>query len=652
MEQAAYARLHLDALPGRDAIAARINELSQVRRASAVGGVAGIMHAGGKLLFLRHDPGQNQSVLFVQGTDGKERELINPNLKSAAGVASLSSWSPSPDGKWLVYGTAVAGSDWQELRVRNIDTGNDLPDRIEWSKFSVSMWSPDGKGFYYSRFPEVPKSELLTAQNYFQKVYYHKLETGQAADRLIYGAPDQKEWRFSTFPLNTGHIVFQIHWGTRPMHRVVWQDPAHPGRTFDLVDRFTAEFEPIGHDGTLVYFQTTDNAPRGRVIAIDLKYPARANWREIVPESKDTLEKAVVSSGRVLLKYLRDARSVLAIWSAGGKQLDHEVDLGTVANAGWGRYVFHSASAASDAQPLYYYRTGFTEPPSLYRYTPATRKSMPLFQSKPPFDPALFETTQVFYSSKDGTRIPMFLVMKKGLKRTGDTPVLLYGYGGFKLPSLPGYSPRNLAWLEFGGIYAVANLRGGSEYGEAWHRAGALDKKQNVFDDFISAAEWLIKSGYTNSKRLAILGGSNGGLLVGACLNQRPDLFGAAVPAVGVMDMLRFHKFTVGAGWTSDYGSPDDPKDFQTLLKYSPLHNIKRGTKYPPTLIMTADHDDRVVPLHSFKYAAQLQYAQEGKAPILLRIETSAGHGGGKPVSKAVEEGADVLAFLRQALGM
>ncbi|MBM3725361.1 MAG: S9 family peptidase [Acidobacteria bacterium] len=652
-EQAAYARAHLDKLPGRAAIATRVKELAEVTAGRASSGVGSVVRTGGQTFFQQQDAGQNQPVLYVQTAGAARRVLIDPNQRSPAGITSIGSWSPSPDGKWLAYGTSVAGSDWQIIRVRDTASARDLDDKIEWTKFAALAWTPDSRGFYYSRFPEVAADRLLTAANDFQKVYHHRLETPQSRDELIFERPDQKEWAFSALPMQQGHTLILIFWGTRRQHRISWLDPAAPGKTFDLVSEFEAEFSPIGHLGTVVYFKTSYKAPHGRVIAVDLKAPARDQWREIVPESKDTLQRALVLGNRVLCQYMRDVKSVLSVWPlSGGAKPDHEVSINDIVSAGWGRERFMPSPVAADAGQAFYYTAGFTRPPSLFSYDLKERKSAPLMDSKLPFDPAGFETRQVFYNSKDGTRVPMFLVMRKGLQPDGNTPTLLYGYGGFNLPSLPTYSPRNLAWVEGGGIYAVANLRGGNEYGVAWHRAGALDKKQNVFDDFIAAAEWLIANRYTTSKRLAILGVSNGGLLVGACLNQRPDLFGAAIPAVGVMDMLRFHKFTVGAGWTSDYGSPDNPRDFAVLMKYSPLHNIKVGTKYPPTLIMTADHDDRVVPLHSFKYGATMQYAQEGPAPILLRIETDAGHGGGKPVSKTVEEAADVIAFLRQSLGV
>ena len=653
-EQSAYARQYLDRLPGREAIRKRLNELSRVTQAQAAYGVGAVVATGGRLFYERQDPDQNQPALHVQERPGQaSRVLIDPNQQSAAGISALTAWSPSPDGKLLAYGTSVAGSDWQVFRIRDVDTGKDLPDRLEWIKVGNVDWTPDGKSFLYGRYPEVPQSQMLTASNYFQKVFHHRVGSTQAEDRLVYERPDQKDWRFGAFPMQSGHLLIQIRWGTRRQHRIVWQDPAKPGHTLDLVSDFENTFDPVGHRGTVVYFRTTHQAPRGRVIAVDLRAPTRDNWREVVPQSNDTLERCLLVGDRVLCQAMRDVKSVLSIWDAGGGgKLDHEVPMTEIGSAGWARQSFLPSPVPSDTSRYYYFTGGFTRPRTMFAYDPQSRKSSALFDARLPFDPAAFETRQVFYPSKDGTRIPMFLVGRKGFRPNGATPTLLYGYGGFSIPMLPVYGPLSLAWVEAGGIYAVANLRGGNEYGTEWHRAGALDKKQNVFDDFIAAAEWLIKSGYTSSKRLAIYGGSNGGLLVGACLNQRPDLFGAAIPAVGVMDMLRFHRFTVGAGWTSDYGSPDNPRDFAVLWKYSPLHNIKRGTKYPPTLVMTADHDDRVVPLHSFKYGAALQYAQEGPAPILLRIDIDAGHGRGKPVSKQVESSADVLLFLRESLGV
>ncbi len=645
--QSGYARVVLDQQPGRAAIAKRLEELTRVTSSPISYGVAKIARVAGKLFFERLDPGADQPVLYVQRTGESARALVDPNLGEKT---SLSSWSPSPDGQWLAYGVALAGSDWQAVRVRNVDSGKDLPDRIEWSKATRYEWTADSRGFYYTRFAEPPKGEVLTAANFYQKLYLHKLRTPQSSDALIYHRPDQKEWSFRPYALPDGTLLLAVGWGTRRQNLLLLVDPRKTAAAVELTAKFQEEFQPLGiRDGRLL-LRTSDSAPKGRVVSMDLASPGRDRWREVVSESADTLERAVLWGPWILCQHMRDVKSVLGVYSKSGAR-QHEVTLPSLGTAAWQRGEFAAESHVPETE-AYYAFGSYTQPLTLFRYLPAKRQATPLFESKLPFDTAQFETRQVFYPSKDGARIPMFLVHKRGLRPNGDTPVLLYGYGGFNLPTRPNYVARTMAWVEMGGIFASANLRGGSEYGSEWHRAGALDKKQNVFDDFIAAAEYLIRAGYTKPSRLAIYGRSNGGLLVGACLNQRPDLFGAAVPAVGVMDMLRFHQFTVGTGWTSDYGSPDNPKDFETLRKYSPLHNIRQGTKYPPTLVITADHDDRVVPLHSFKYGAALQHAQEGSALILIRIDTDSGHGGGKPLSKVVEEDTDVIAFLRHALGV
>ena len=645
--QSGYARIFLDKQPGRAAIAKRLDELTRVTSSPISYGVANIARVAGKLFFERLDPGADQPVLYVQSAGESPRALVDPNLNEKT---SLAAWSPSPDGKWLAYSAALAGSDWQVVRVRNVDSGADLPDRLEWVKTTRYEWAADGGGFYYARFAEPPKGEVLTAANFYQKLYLHKLRTPQSSDTLIYQRPDQKEWRFGSYGLPDGRLLLVVRWGTRRQNLLLLLDPRKTGAAVELTSKFQEEFEPLGvRDGRLL-LRTSDSAPKGRVVSMDLASPGRDHWREVVPESADTLERAVLWGPWILCQHMREVKSVLTVYAKSGAR-QHEVTLPALGAAAWQRGEFASESSAPYTE-AYYAFGSYAQPDTLFRYLPAKRQATPLFDSKLPFDTAQFETRQVFYPSKDGARIPMFLVHKQGLRPNGDTPVLLYGYGGFNLPTRPNYVARTMAWVEMGGIFASANLRGGSEYGSEWHRAGALDRKQNVFDDFIAAAEYLIRAGYTKPSRLAIYGRSNGGLLVGACLNQRPDLFGAAVPAVGVMDMLRFHQFTVGAGWTSDYGSPDNPKDFEVLRKYSPLHNIRQGTKYPPTLVITADHDDRVVPLHSFKYGAALQHAQEGSAPILIRIDTDSGHGGRKPRSKVVEEDTDVIAFLRHALGV
>ncbi len=640
-EQNKYTRSHLDKIPGRDALRTRITALMNYSRTSGVG----ILKRGGRLFFLRQDGGQNQPVLYVQDPGGQPRELLNPNTLTKDGTAAVSTWMPSPNGKLLAYGIAKAGSDWQEWFVRDVATAKDTGEKIEWVKFSSPEWSPDNSGFYYSTYPKPKEGAALVQENYYNKLYYHRLGTKQSEDKIIYERPDQKEWSFSaTVSDDNRHLIIGVGHGTRVENLVYVMDLRANNKVTEIVTQFTGAFQMLGSRGSTVYFQTTHKAPKSRIIAIDLAKPAESNWREIVPESKDPLESAVWSAGRLFCGYMSDVKSVVRMFSLDGKPLG-DVKLPGMGQVQW-------SQGKQDEPEQFYVFTGYLSPPSLYRYDEKTGASAPLFTSSLPFDPSLYETKQVFYPSKDGTKIPMFLTSRKGLRRNSATPTLLYGYGGFSVPIRPAFSVYFLSWLEQGGILAVANLRGGSEYGEDWHRAGMLDNKQNVFDDFIAAAEYLIANKYTNKSKIAIEGGSNGGLLVGAVLNQRPDLFGAAVPHVGVMDMLRFHKFTIGRAWTSDYGSPDNPKDFATLLKYSPLHNAKRGTVYPPVMIMTADHDDRVVPSHSFKYAAQMQYAQEGKSPILIRIEPSAGHGAGKPAGKLIEEYTDTILFLRDALKM
>ncbi|MBS1825192.1 MAG: S9 family peptidase [Acidobacteria bacterium] len=640
-EQNKYARAHLDRIPGRDALRTRIAELMNFSRTTGVG----ILKRGGRLFFLRQDGGQNQPVLYVQDPGGQPRELLNPNTLTKDGTAAVSTWAPSGDGKYLTYGIAKAGSDWQEWFVRDVASGKDTGEKLEWVKFSTPEWSPDHAGFYYSTYPKPEEGAALVQENYYNKLYYHRLGTRQSEDKVIYERPDQKEWAFGGKVTEDGQrLVLNVEHGTRVENLIYVMDLRANGKVTEIVKEFTGSFSMVGSRGSVVYFHTTHKAPRGRIVAIDLNQPAESKWKEIVPESKDPLESVVWSANRLFCGYMSDVKSVVRMISLDGKHLG-EVKLPGMGQVGW-------SPGKQDETEQFFVFTGYMNPPAIYRYNLNAGASTPFFTTKLAFDPSAYETKQVFYPSKDGTKIPMFLTYRKGLRANGQNPTLLYGYGGFSVAVRPAFSVYMLTWLEQGGVLAVANLRGGSEYGEDWHRAGMLDKKQNVFDDFIAAAEWLIANKYTNKTKIAIEGGSNGGLLVGAVLNQRPDLFGAAIPHVGVMDMLRFHKFTIGRAWTSDYGSPDKPREFETLLKYSPLQNAKRGTVYPPVMIMTADHDDRVVPSHSFKYAAQMQYAQEGKAPILIRIEPSAGHGAGKPASKLIEEYTDTILFLRDALKM
>jgi prolyl oligopeptidase len=643
-----YARQHLDRFPGRESLGKRLAELYHFTRSQpyALGNntYAGILKRGGSLFYLRQDGSQNQPALYVKPASGAERILIDPNTLSKDGTAALSSWAPSPDGRWLAYGVAKAGSDWQEWFVREVATGKDLPDKLEWIKFASPVWTPDGAGFYYGRFPEPEKGALLTGANYNNKLYYHRLRAAQSSDMLIYERPEQREWSFTPWPAADGsYLLILVSHGTRRERMVFVKDlRTQDAKVREVVREFAGRFAPLENNGSVVTFHTTYKAPRGRIIAMDVSRGGLDQAREIVPEAAQALQQVVFTRGHFVAEYLQDAKSAVRIYRPDGK-LFREVTLPGAGNAAW------SLGLPGETEQFYSF-TGFVSPMTIYRYDWDTGKSSPLFSGRLPFDPEAFETRQVFYTSKDGTKIPMFVTAKKGLAPDGRGAALLYGYGGFNVSLLPSFNPLYIAWMEMGGALAIANLRGGGEYGEAWHAAGMKHNKQNVFDDFIAAAEWLIANKYAAKEKVGILGASNGGLLVGACLNQRPDLFGAAIPQVGVMDMLRFHKFTIGRAWVSDYGSPDIPADFAVLRKYSPLHNIRKGVAYPPTLVMTADHDDRVVPSHSFKYAAALQHAHEGQAPILIRIETSAGHGAGKPTSKRIEEGVDMLAFLRHAL--
>ena len=632
---------YLAKVPVRQRIERRLTELWNFERYSS------FFKAGGRYFYSRNDGLQNQNVLYTAPSiQGNARVLLDPNGLSKDGTVALSGLSVSDNGKLLAYSISRSGSDWQEWRVRDIETGQDLPDLVSWSKFSSAAWSNDNSGFYYQRFAEPSSAKELTGVNEFAKLYYHRLGKAQSDDSLIYERPDHKDWNFAGQSTEDGrYLIMEISKGAEDKNILFYQDLKTPGaKVVELVSVFEGAYNFLGNEGSRFYFRTTAASPKGRIIMIDVTKPARANWKDIVPEQKDTLQDARMAGGMLTLAYLKDAYSATKIYKLDGSFV-RDVAMPGIGTVAW------SSARLSDTE-LFYSYTSFTIPSAIYHYDLKTGASTLARESKLSFDPATYETKQVFYNSKDGTRVPMFLVYKKGLTQNGANPTYLYGYGGFNVSLTPSFSVTIIEWMERGGLFAVPNLRGGGEYGEAWHEAGTKQHKQNVFDDFIAAAEWLIANRYTSTPKLAIGGGSNGGLLIGACLNQRPDLFGAALPAVGVMDMLRFHKFTIGWAWTVDYGSPDNPEDFKALRAYSPLHNIRVGTKYPPTLITTADHDDRVVSGHSFKYAAALQHAQEGPAPILIRIETKAGHGAGKPTAKLIEEAADRWAFLAKALQM
>lgn len=632
---------YLDQIPYRSAIRGRMTKLWNYERFSVP------TQRGGRYFYQHNDGLQNQNVVLVADSlNGTPRVLIDPNTLSSDGTIALAGSALTDDGKLMAYGTETSGSDWMEWHVRDVDTGKDLPDDIKWVKFSGASWTKDNKGFFYSRYDEPKAGTALRDTNYFQKLYYHKLGTPESEDRLVYDRPDNKEMLFEGDVTDDGHyLIISVAQGTSPKNRIYYKDLTQADApVVKLLDDFDARYDFIDNDGPVFWFQTDLDAPRGRLIAIDTQHPERASWKTIVPEGPDKLESSNIVDNVFLLSYLKDARSEVRVYELGGKFL-RTVDLpGIGATAGFG-------GRRKDKDTFYSF-TSFTSPTTIYRYVPSSGQSSLFRRPKVDFDPAQYETTQVFYHSKDGTRIPMFLTYKKGLKLDGQNPTLLYAYGGFDISLTPFFSVPNLVWLEMGGVYAQPNLRGGGEYGEEWHLAGTKGKKQNVFDDFIAAAEWLIANKYTSTPKLAIRGASNGGLLIGACVTQRPDLYGATLPEVGVMDMLRFQKFTIGWAWTSDYGSSDNAEDFKYLYAYSPLQNLKPGTKYPPTMISTADHDDRVFPAHSFKFAATMQADQAGPAPILIRIETKAGHGGGKPISKIIEEYSDEWAFVAHNLHM
>jgi len=637
--QAKFTDDYLAAIPARKAIRKRLDDIVNVERYSAPS------KQGGKYYFRKNDGLQNQSVLYrVEKLDGTPEVVIDPNLWSKDGTVALGGTEFSDDGKYLAYGVAERGSDWTNWKVLDLATLKPLDDEVNWTKYVGVAWTKDGKGFYYARFPQPKMGEELTALNKDHKVYYHKVGTKQADDILVYERPDQPDWLLIPATSEDGkYLVISAVVGTENKNRVFVRDLEQKDSKFvALIDKFEADYTFLGNVGPLLYFKTDKDAPRSRIIAININHPEPKDWKEIVPQAAESIEGASLVGGKLVVQYLKDVKPLVKVFDYDGKFVRSVEAPGLGTMAGFG--------GKQDEAETFYAFTSYATPATIYRYDVATGQSTLFRKPKTTFNPDDYVVEQVFYPSKDGTKIPMFLAYKKGLKRNGNNPTILYGYGGFQISLTPGYDPANLAWMEMGGIFAVANLRGGGEYGKAWHDGGRLKNKQNVFDDFIAAAEYLVANKYTTPEKLAVQGGSNGGLLVGAVVTQRPDLFGAALPAVGVMDMLRFHKFSAGRFWTDDYGSPDVAEDFKVLKAYSPYHNVKSGSKYPATLVLTADTDDRVVPGHSFKFLAAMQAAQAGDAPILGRIEISAGHGAGKPLSKALDEDADILAFLTKAL--
>jgi prolyl oligopeptidase len=617
----------------------------------------------GALFYTRNDGLQNQSVLYVQDKGAAEaRVLLDPNTLSSDGTVALTQWDVAPDGKHMAYGLATAGSDWNEFRVLDVATGKPTADVLKRIKFSGTSWTKDGKGFFYSRYPDPPKDAKAGTFDDLanMKVYYHRLGTPQADDVMIYERPDQPKWSVGAGVSDDGQFLF-IYTGSgtdnrNALHYAFLGDPRNPkldAKIVALYERIDFLLQPIGNEDSIVYLLTTHKAPKKRIIAVDLRSPDMKHWAPVVSQGEDVIENAWVAGGQFVVLAMKDASHRLRRYALNGTPLPElpMPGLGSVTNTPAEGLFLSSDSGSSE---LFYSYTDFSHPPQNQRCDLARGKCEPFQKVKLQFHPDDYTTEQAFYRSKDGTRVPMFISYRKDFdKKKGPRPTLLYGYGGFDYAQVPSFGRTELsipalAWMEQGGIYAVANLRGGGEYGEAWHKAGTKERKQNVFDDFIAAGEHLVKQGYTTSAQLAVHGRSNGGLLVGAVVNQRPELFAAGVADVGVMDMLRFHKFTIGYAWVDDYGSSDDAAGFKYLRAYSPLHNIRPGTKYPAVLVTTADHDDRVVPGHSFKYIAALQAAQAGDKPVVIRIDVKSGHGAGKPTGKLIDEVADRLAFITE----
>jgi prolyl oligopeptidase len=638
---------YLDKIPLRNTIRERLTKLWNYERVD----LPVLCSRSGPIFYRKNSGLQNQSPIFTQqSVDAKATLILDPNVLSPDGSIALSDFAPSPDAQYLCYALSQGGSDWRELHVKNLKTGTDFADTVRWVKFSGISWTNDSRGFFYSRFPEPPKGTMLTSEAVGQQLWYHTLGTKQDEDKKFYDLTDAPgSYVFGGVSEDGRYLFIYVNKGTDPRNKlfvVDLKDPRNPdfsGPVTPLFEKADAEYYLLGNAGTALYLQTTLDAPKRRIVSFDIAQPDSAHWTTVVPEGKNVIDNSGLIAGRVLAQYLEDAKSKVEIYSLKGKR-EGALQLPTIGTV-------DGLSGRFDAPDLFYVFTSYLYPRTVFHYDFDTKKQAAFQPPHVAFDVNNFETRQVFYTSKDGTRVPMFITMKKGTKLDGNNPVLLYAYGGFNINITPSYSTATAVWLEMGGIYAVPNLRGGGEYGEAWHEAGMKEKKQNVFDDFIAAAEYLIKGKYTTPSRLGIEGGSNGGLLVGAVETQRPDLFGAVHAAVGVMDMLRYQKFSAGVGWVPEYGSSDDSTEFQYLIKYSPLQNIKQGVQYPPTLATTADHDDRVVPSHSYKFIAAMQRAQSGDNPILIRVETQTSHGY-MPTDKRIAQTADILAFMAHALGI
>ena len=629
---------YLAQIPYLGEIKDRLTELFDYPRVSAP------LRVGAYYFFYKNDGLQNQSVIFYQkGIDGEPKVFMDPNKMSAGGTISISLLGGSEDDKYMAYSQSSAGSDWSDIYIREIESNTLLDEKLEWVKFSGASWYKDG--FYYSRYPKPAPGTELSADNKFHSIYYHKIGTPQSEDKLFYRNDEKPNlYHYCSVTEDQNYLVMYAASGTDGYETFI-KELKNDGPLQKVCNGFDNKTSIVDFYNGHFYAITDINAPNYRLVTFKPDNYKQSAWKDLIPETKETLTGVSTGGGYLFADYLRNAQSEVVQFNYDGTKV-RSIEFPAPGSAG-------GFSGKRDYKTLFYAFTSFTYPTTIFEYDVSSGESTIFNQPELKFNPDDFESKQVWYASKDGTKVPMFLVYKKGLKLTGDNPTLLYAYGGFNISLTPSFSTSNIVFLENGGVYALANLRGGGEFGEEWHRQGMKEKKQNVFDDFIGAAEYLIAEKYTNPSKLAIKGGSNGGLLVGAAMTQRPDLFAVALPAVGVMDMLRFQKFTVGKGWVPEYGSADSSKtQFEYLHAYSPLHNLKDSTNYPATMITTGDHDDRVVPAHSFKYAARLQEAQTGDAPVLIRIETDAGHGAGKPISKVIEEQADLWAFTLYQMGI
>lgn len=629
-EQNAVTFGYLENIPFRKKIEERLTELLNYPRLSSP------FRAGDYYFFYKNDGLQNQAVIYYQkGLDGEPEVFIDPNTWSEAGTTAISLVGFSEDDRYVAFTVADAGSDWRKIKVMEVATKKELDDELEWVKFSGAGWS--GDGFFYSRYPAPKAGQELSGNNQYHSVYFHKLGTPQSEDELVFRDDDNpNNYHYGGVTEDGDYFVMYDAPGTDGF-AAYYKDLKNDGDFVALFPGYKNKSSIVHNIGTKMLVLTDIDAPKYRLVEVDINNPGEENWKEIIPESENLLQSVSSGGGYLFANYLENATDRYYQMAYDGSNKKAITLPGTGSAGGLG--------GEEEDTVLFYTFTSFTYPPTIFKYDVKTGTSEPFYRAELKFNPEDYVETQVFYPSKDGTKVSMFLVHKKGLKMDGSNPTYLYGYGGFNVSLTPSFSASRLVLLENGGVFAMANLRGGGEYGEEWHKGGMLDKKQNVFDDFIAGAEYLIEEGYTSKGKLAIAGGSNGGLLVGACMAQRPDLFAVAFPAVGVMDMLRYHKFTVGKGWIPEYGSSDDPEQFKNLLSYSPIHNLKEGVAYPATMVTTADHDDRVVPAHSFKFAAQLQKSHMGDNPVLIRIATDAGHGAGKPISKIIEEQADQWSF-------